>query len=57
MITRYGPSSGVKPITEGISFNAADTATGRVVDGVCGHGHGEILMGVKGNGGVGKDRP
>ena len=34
-----------------------NTATGRVVDGVCGHRHGKVLMGVKGNGGVVKDRP
>jgi len=57
MITRDRPSPSVEPLTEGITGNAADTATGRVVDGVCGHGHGEVLMGMKGNGGVVKDRP
>jgi len=57
MITGDRPSSGVESITEGITINAADTAAGRVVDGVCGHRHGEVLMGVKGNGGVVEDRP
>jgi len=57
MITGDRPSPSVEPIAEGITINAADTATGRVMDGVCRHRHGEVLMGVKGNGGVVKDRP
>jgi len=57
MITRYRPPSSVEPITKGLNRRAADTTTGRVVNGVCGHGHGKILMGVKGNGEVVKDRP
>ena len=57
MVTRDGPPPGVKPITEGLIGRAANTTTGRVMDRVCGHGHGEVLMGVKGNGGVVKDRP
>ena len=57
MITGDRPSPRVKVITKGITSDTADTATGWVMDGVCGHGHGKILMGVKGNGGVVKDRP
>jgi len=57
MVTRDRPPPGVEPITEGIIRRAADTATGRVVDGVHGHRHGEVLIGVKGNGEVVKDRP
>ena len=44
MITGDRPSSSVEPITEGIAINTADTATGRIVDGVCGHWHGGVLM-------------
>ena len=57
MITRYQPSSSIELFTEGLNRRTADAATGRVVDRVSGHGHGEVLMGVKGNGGVVKDRP
>jgi len=57
MVTRYRPVSTVKPITEGFIRRTADAATGRVVDGVCGHGHAVVLMGGKGNGEVVKDRP
>jgi len=57
MVTRDGPPPGVKPITKGFIGRAVDVVMGRVMDGVCGHGHDEVLMGVKGNGGVVKDRP
>ena len=57
MITRDRPSPSVKTITEGITINTTDTAAGRIVNGVCGHGHIEVLMGGEGNDGVVKDRP
>ena len=57
MITRNRPPPGVEPITEGFIRRATDTVTRRVVDGVCGHRHGEVLMEMKGNGEVVKDRP
>ena len=46
MVTGDRPSPSVESIAEGITINAADTAAGRVMDGVCGHGHSEVLMGV-----------
>jgi len=57
MITRDRPPSSIEPITEGIKGRIVDVVMGRVVDRVCGHGHGEVLMGMKGNGGVVRDRP
>jgi len=57
MVTRDRPPPGVEPITEGLIRGTPDTAAGRVVNGVCGHGYGEVLMDVKSNGGVVKDRP
>ena len=46
MITGDRPLPSIESVTEEVTINAADTAAGRVVDGVCGHGHGEVLMGV-----------
>jgi len=46
MITRDRPSPGVKPFSEGLEGGTTNATTGRVVNGVCGHGHGEVLMGV-----------
>jgi len=46
MITGDRPSPSVESIAEGITINTADTAAGRIVDGVCGHGHGEVLIDV-----------
>ena len=57
MVTRYRPPSSVELITEGLNRRPPDTTVGRVVNGVCGHGHDEVLMGMKGNGGVVEDRP
>jgi len=57
MITGDRPSLSVEPIPEGITINTADTTTGRVMDGMCGHGHSEVLMDVRGNDGVVKDKP
>jgi len=57
MITGDRPTPSVEPITEGVTSNTTNAATGRVVDGMCRHGHGEILMGVESNGEVVKDRP
>jgi len=47
MIPRDRPSSGIESITEGLDGRTTDTATGRVVDRVCRHRHGEVLMGGK----------
>ena len=57
MVTRYWPPSSVEPIMEGLDRRATNTVMRRVMNGVCGHGHSEVLMGVKGNSEVVKDRP
>jgi len=57
MVTRSWPITLVEPISEGIKGRAADAATRRVMDGVCRHGHVEVLMGIRSNGEVVKDRP
>ena len=46
MIARDGPPPGVELITEGFIGGATNMVAGRVMDGVCRHGHGEVLMGV-----------
>ena len=45
MVTRDRPSPSIESITEGIPIDTTDTTAGRVVDGMCGHGHVEVLMG------------
>jgi len=45
MVTRDRPPPGVEPFAEGFVGGTTNTTTGRVVNGVCGHGHVEVLMG------------
>ena len=47
MVTSDRPIPLVEPTLEGLKGRDTDTTTSRVVDGVCGHGHGEVLMGGK----------
>ena len=44
MITRYRPSPSVESLTERLNGRATDTAAGGIVNGVCGHGHGEMWI-------------
>ena len=53
MVTSYRLILRVEPITEGVVGRAADTAMGRVVDGMCWHWH----DGKKGNWEIVEDRP
>ena len=57
MVMRDRPIMLVVSTPEGIERRAADAATRRVMDGVCGHGHVEVLMRMRSNGEVVKDRP
>jgi len=54
MVTRNRPPSSVELITKSFIGRAADAATGRVMDGVCWHGH---VDGKKGNWEVVRNRP
>ena len=49
MVMSYRPILTVETIPKGIIGRATNAAMRRVVDGVCGHGHGEVLMDGKGN--------
>ena len=44
MITRDWPILLVESTPEGLEGRAVDMAAGRIMDGVCRHGHGEVLM-------------
>jgi len=57
MVTRDQPIPLVIPTPEGLKGRATDAATRRVMDRVCRHGHVEVLMGMRSNGEVVKDRP
>jgi len=47
MVTSYQPiPTVIESVLKGIKGSTMDAATRRVVDGVCGHRHGEVLMGV-----------